>query len=298
MKYVLAFFSCLTLLSCDDGDIVVTDLDFEDQTLERCEDFDFLFFKINPSSNETIALSFETTSQILTNPETVSIQLEGDNTLVYRRFDDEVLSSYFCNPIPPTEPMVTDELVSTAGLVNITTSGNFEDSDGIPSEIEDPTGELDTDGDGLLDIFDEDDDGDNVPTISEGVVFNDDGTIDITLSQDTDADGILDYLDTDDDGDGILTINEDLNGDLDPRNDPNIMTPNYLNNNEATFTEIESFRIHEYSLVDIELAIIVVNAQFNTSGAEETLNITDSILNLGVFMAPDFQFEETPDFIN
>lgn len=298
MKYLLFIMACLFILSCDDGDIVVTDLNFEDQPLQLCDDFEFLFFRINPTSNETIAFSFTTTNQILRTPGTVMIQLDGSNSIVYRKLDDEVPDDYFCNPIPPTEPRVTDELVSIAGVANITTRGELEDDDGIPSEIEDPTGLIDTDMDGLLDVFDEDDDGDNVPTSAEGVAFNADGTINITESRDTDGDGILDYLDPDDDGDGVPTINEDLDGDLDPRNDPNIMSPNYLNPDVATFTEIEAFRVHEYELVNVEVTIIIPNIQFDSSSAEETLNITDSLLNLGIFEAPNALFEETPPFVN
>lgn len=298
MRNLLIFCFYLLVVGCDDGDIIVTDLDFEDQSLQLCDDFEFLFFSVIPDSNETIAFSFTTTSPILSTPGTITVQLDGANSIVYRRLDDEVPDNYFCSPIPPTEPRVTDELVSISGSVNITTFGEFQDSDGIPSDIEDSTGLLDTDMDGLLDIFDEDDDGDNIPTIAEGVEFTPEGTIDFELSRDTDGDGILNYLDPDDDGDGILTINEDLDGDLDPRNDPSIMNPNYLNPAVDTFTEINAFILHEYELVNIEVAIIVPNIQFDTSDAEETLNITDNLLNLGVFMAPNFPLQETPDFVN
>ncbi len=68
---------------------------------------------------------------------------------------------------------------------------------------------VDTDGDGLLNYLDNDDDGDQVPTNME----------DPNGSLDTDGDGTPDYLDPDDDGDGYYTIEEDANGNDSPLDD-------------------------------------------------------------------------------
>ena len=57
---------------------------------------------------------------------------------------------------------------------------------------------IDTDGDGLIDAVDDDDDGDSVPTREEDV----DGDGD-PRNDDTDDDGVPNYLDTDSDGDGV-----------------------------------------------------------------------------------------------
>nr|WP_053234159.1 hypothetical protein [Nonlabens ulvanivorans] len=105
----------------------------------------------------------------------------------------------------------------------------------------------DTDMDGLPDYIDEDDDGDNVLTINEGINLTD-----LSLSQDTDGDGTPDYLDNDDDDDGIPTIQEDLNRDLSPANDRLLvgtdLQPYYLiNSTEMASPAIDTFRPHEYS---------------------------------------------------
>jgi hypothetical protein len=110
------------------------------------------------------------------------------------------------------------------------------DGDGVPDGIEvvDVDNPLDTDGDGDLDVFDPDDDGDHVQTRLETGVLCEDGTPSYVLSynvfgllvecasnagpppelvfQDSDADGLLDFVDPDDDGDGLLTEDEDTNG--------------------------------------------------------------------------------------
>jgi len=88
----------------------------------------------------------------------------------------------------------------------INTSGcNDVDLDGIADEI-DPeiTPPVDTDGDGIIDSIDLDDDNDGIPDSEEG-----DGVLD------TDGDGIPDSLDTDSDNDGILDADEpgDSDGD-------------------------------------------------------------------------------------
>ena len=95
------------------------------------------------------------------------------------------------------------------------------DGDGLNDGVEDPDGVgPDTDGDGLADALDADDDGDGVPTSTEG-------------TEDPDGDGVPNYLDTDDDGDGIATRYEgdvDLDEDglpdyLDPVDDRAVVVP-------------------------------------------------------------------------
>ncbi len=72
---------------------------------------------------------------------------------------------------------------------------------------------LDTDGDGLIDVLDTDDDNDTIPTRNEN--YNG-GT---PANDDTDGDGIPDYRDNDDDGDGIVTRLENYNGGTPADND-------------------------------------------------------------------------------
>lgn len=76
------------------------------------------------------------------------------------------------------------------------------DGDGIDDKTEvgsDPLKPRDTDNDGIPDILDTDDDGDEIPSQEEGI-------------KDTDQDGVPDYLDKDDDGDGLSTDSENYNG--------------------------------------------------------------------------------------
>ncbi len=76
-----------------------------------------------------------------------------------------------------------------------------DDNDGVPTSIECAGGVpcMDTDHDGTPDYLDTDDDGDGIPTMTEAPGG---------VRRDTDMDGTPDYLDVDDDGDGIPTATE------------------------------------------------------------------------------------------
>lgn len=295
MKKLFYLLSLLVLgISCNDGDIIVTNFDFEDQTLQQCANFDFVFFTINPETDETLALQFETNIPFDEQIGDEDIAISTDGPLVYRRFNETVGPEYFCSPIPPAGPPVVEEFISTSGNARLTTLGVQDDNDGIPAELEGavffPDGTIneeasqDTDGDGIVDAMDFDDDGDNVPTMFEGVEIDEDNNIiDINLSDDYDGDGILDYLDDDDDDDGVLTRNEDLNGDLDPTNDRsdiNAAVDDYLNPVIAINTEINAFREHSYMLQNIAVTVILSNLDFrNTVGEEVIRDITE--INFG-----------------
>ncbi len=118
------------------------------------------------------------------------------------------------------------------------------DFDGVATSDEDlnQDGNLandDTDGDGIPNYMDNDDDGDLVLTIFEYVFV--DGRNANSILLDTDGDGIPNYLDNDDDGDGVLTIDEDYNGNNNPLDDDtnNNNIADYLENDVALgFAEV------------------------------------------------------------
>lgn len=240
MKKLVALIILAAIVSCDDGDLIVEDLNFENATVQACdipvdEDIsEYLFYIINDTDFETISLDLNTTDNILTEERIYGPYSLGSNNLEYRKLSGAAGSTYYCNDVPPASPSTTQAFIGEAGNIMIGTTIVEEDNDGISAidegiNLSDLSLSRDTDGDGLPDYKDEDDDGDNVLTVNEGVNLTD-----LSLSQNTDAtipngDMIPDYLDADDDGDGIPTIQEDLNSDLNPRNDIIGTTPNYLN---------------------------------------------------------------------
>ncbi len=219
-NYFYIIFLFLGFTSCNDGDIIINNFEFEDSALKSCGKAgkSKVLYKIN---NDNV---FETISLKITNPgfsevegvltastEEIRISLPASNStsdakLVYRTYDGEVPLVYFCQDIPPSSPKVNEEFLSVGGTVVIKTAENFEgitdrDSDGVPDVDEKPG---DTDGDGILDILDVDDDGDNVLTRTERATAHND-PVNVDGERDTDEDGKPNYLDPDDDGDGVPT---------------------------------------------------------------------------------------------
>ena len=108
-------------------------------------------------------------------------------------------------------------------VLRVVDCNNDFDFDTVDSTIEDVNNDTnlandDTDGDGIPNFIDNDDDGDLVLTSVE-YVFSNKTNQSLNTLLDTDNDGIPNYLDSDDDGDGVLTINEDYNGNHNPGDD-------------------------------------------------------------------------------
>nr|WP_246615885.1 hypothetical protein [Aquimarina litoralis] len=208
----------MAIISCDDGDIIVTSFEFEDVDLQLCEGAEsdeFVFFKINTSVNEAIAFRFidatySPTSETATN---IILNIEDtENNLTYRQFNTSITADYFCNNIPDSNITVTDELIGIGGQATITnTIVSEDDNDGIEATLETPNEidpEADPDGDGVPNYLDD--------NMSDDTIGNEDATPDslgIEDGYDSDGDDIPDFKDQDDDNDNILTSAEYRNTD-------------------------------------------------------------------------------------
>ncbi|WP_372920207.1 hypothetical protein [Salegentibacter sp.] len=252
-KFFSIFIIFIGLNSCDSGDIIVTSFDLENSNLNLCSfgDQKVLYVINSDGVNETMSLQLTSRQldedELLLSRNTnqpIEIELTGDNKMVYRLYDGEIPSDYFCKAVPSKDPRVVDEYITTEGTVVITTRFNDigpqddADRDGIsnidegmdPDEAQNPDSEthLDTDGDGIPNYLDIDDDGDNVRTSTE--IRTGDGDPTAEGYRDTDEDGVPNYLDPDDDGDGALTKYEVSSDDLlNPQSLQLADRPNYLN---------------------------------------------------------------------
>lgn len=244
----LLIFSSIFIQSCDDGDIIVRSFNFDNAELKTCGDVgNYVFYKVNPDSKESLSLKMEVLDSLYHEEGIVNYTLNGSTIVVdYRTYDAALGNNYFCSSIPPTSPNVTVEYVASSGTAVFTTTFLIEDNDGVPREFEFAG---DTDGDGLDDMYDFDDDGDNVPTVFE-LNLEDDDEDPFSNPKDTDGDGVPDFLDNDDDNDGVLTRFEDENLDLDPKNDITDPTvgPDYLNPEVANSYEVFQHQPHEYQI--------------------------------------------------
>ncbi len=289
--FFITLFSTL-LISCNDGDIIVTDFNFEASNLNNCGGPGaYIFYNINSSSAaESISLILGTSEILFLETGVEEYVLDGTTNIVnYRKYDEDIDDDYFCSIIPPTTPNVTIEYLGVSGTAILTTTATRDDEDGLD---EDATSNLDSDSDGLLDFYDYDDDGDNVPTENElGPDFLE-GIAENPL--DTDNDGIYDYLDIDDDGDSILTRYEDTNGDLDPTNDftdPSV-GPDYLNPNVSDSNIIDQYRIHSFRLVsDISVEIdnlVLVNGSEEITKETQVIGNKSGVIDSSISVTPEF----------
>lgn len=292
--------SLFATFSCDDGDIITISLDFDD-SFESCGELVFFNTKSDPAES----LSLQITSPSLTLDDL--LQVGPDNTLIttvtingssntfnYRSYVD-LPSNLFCNDIPPSDIKITNDLESTVGSATITTTLTEDDDDGIAAALEDINGngdltDDDTDGDGIPNYLDIDDDGDNINTLDEKPDPNNDDLIDD--AQDTDGDGIPDYLDDDDDGDGTLTRDEENNTqDQNPANDVtnSDIGADYLNPEVSTQVAATAYRPH--TIKETYVIDIVINNISLPNISQDVLDfgsLVNSALSSSRTITPDF----------
>ncbi|WP_127845067.1 hypothetical protein [Psychroflexus aestuariivivens] len=296
MKKLILFPLLLIIFqSCDDGDIIVSDFNFnEDTNLNLCqEDNTNILHYIDSETNEAISFTFQNedfdgTFEGLMPPEPITININNNNRINYRLLSGEASSNeYFCQDIPPSSPLVVEEYVSTTGgtaTIEIIIESQ-DDDDGIPAENEDRNGngnyfDDDEDEDGIPDFLDIDDDNDNVLTATE--INNEFG-----VELDTDEDNTPNYLDEDDDGDGVITRYEDLNAFdnnpdepiLNPADDTNEFgLPNYLNPDITESLVIDEFRENRITRT-FRTQIVFNDITLKKVGSDQT--ITLSVLRMG-----------------
>lgn len=237
LLYVLSL--CLLVSACDDGDIIDVELDF-DRELSICDLSPETYFlydtKKDPSESLSLIFPKNSTTELIFNPKEnnykTTLTLNGTNTKFNYRIYDGNPENLICNLLPDATTNILKDYAATSGTVTIISSFMDDDDDGIPAHIEDAnldgddnpaTNPTDSDGDGIPDYLDADDDNDNVLTKNEKHNYTKENGL--SNAQDTDGDGIPDYLDNDDDGDGVPTRleDEDLNGN--PMNDYDESSP-------------------------------------------------------------------------
>lgn len=294
-KYLAILIISAFLVACNDGDVILTSFDFGDANLEFCGGpGDYVFFKINDQAAESIALQLGTTDELFLESDTLTVTLDGSaNKVNYRTFSETVMANYFCDNIPPTTPEVLTDFLGADGTATLFITTVLDDNDGILfvdnfELLEEGFGDFDNDG--LPNFYDDDDDGDNVPTLSE---LGDDPE----NPRDFDGDGMPDYLDTDDDNDGVLTRYEvssktDLNP-LDNIFDPSVNpNPDYLNPDIDNEIVVDAFRVHSYNLRS-DVRVVVENLVLMSDSEQitrETLSLGTiiDIVNANITITPEF----------
>ena len=284
----------LIALSCDDGDIFEVELLF-DQELELCEEDanQYLLYdtKEDPSESLTLVFPVSAANTAIFNPldnsgEPYTLVVNGSSIAFnYRTYNGDP-EDLICEIIPEPGTTITNDYAAASGAqIEFTSIYEDDDNDGVPSDQEGRGAQaadgsypdaIDTDGDGLADYLDADDDNDNVLTINEITDPNGDGDFSDSLNTDLDLeiangdDPKPNYLDNDDDGDGVITRYEDE--DLD-----NNLTDDI---DENTTLGMENPAVPRY--LDSEANEVFVNDTIVATTYTRTVNVTANVLEANI----------------
>lgn len=123
MKKLLVFFLFIFALnSCDDGDIIVETINFDNVTASKCGDKNIIY-KINGSEVLQIILSDTEYAGLFVNEEgKKTLSISTPNQVRYRFYDATVTQASICNDLQPATPVITQEWIATSGTIEVTAS--------------------------------------------------------------------------------------------------------------------------------------------------------------------------------
>lgn len=117
-RFFGVLFLSLFLTNCDDGDLILEEINFEDVAISACSTNKILY-----KLNEKEALILELPE--VTFPDETKVQeitIGGSNRLFYRFYNGKVASENICETIPPVTPNVIDQWIGQDGKVIITST--------------------------------------------------------------------------------------------------------------------------------------------------------------------------------
>jgi hypothetical protein len=105
-------------MSCDDGDFDTPGFDLE-ETVYSCGlvNNEYTLFRLASAESLIVTLkATELRNEITSVPIEVPI---SETNVIYRNFKDQISESYFCEPIPPLEPVVVSNWTGVSGSTNL-----------------------------------------------------------------------------------------------------------------------------------------------------------------------------------
>ncbi|NER14181.1 hypothetical protein GWK08_12070 [Leptobacterium flavescens] len=121
MKKILIALSVLFFIACDDGNLQVETLDFDNVSIQTCTGSTTLLFKINGSESLILQVPDDLIQNTVTEAEGRTSTIPGQSQFFYRAFSANVSNTYFCSELPPADPTVTSELEASAGTIRVNT---------------------------------------------------------------------------------------------------------------------------------------------------------------------------------
>lgn len=125
MKRVISLLIFALLLnSCDDGDLTMEDINFDDITALQSCTTNGILYKLKEKESLLLEIPESEFVNNPTTPENPTI-INIDNSthrVIYRFYDGAVSSDNICNTIPPATPIVTDQWTAISGKIQIITT--------------------------------------------------------------------------------------------------------------------------------------------------------------------------------
>ncbi|NMH27287.1 hypothetical protein [Flavobacterium silvaticum] len=121
-KYLFAGLMLALLSSCDDGDLVYEDLDFDSSDIKECNNT--ILYKTG--ADQAFIINLPDVAAALPIQPTVAgtplnITIGATNRLVYRHYNGTVSVNNICASIPPATPIVDDEWTALNGQMTVET---------------------------------------------------------------------------------------------------------------------------------------------------------------------------------
>lgn len=121
LKFLLKILFLIAGVSCSEGDVITTEIDFE-AMLDSCGSNDndsFVFYKVSEDQTELLSFGFESTTFDIDAffEEDIRVALnDQSNRLTYRKLTESIdPKNYFCTSIPPADTNIDLELQSANG---------------------------------------------------------------------------------------------------------------------------------------------------------------------------------------
>ncbi len=125
MNKLIGFLAILFLVNaCDDGDVAIQDIKFEDVAGAGCGQ---IVYKLK--GNEALILKITQIDSAFKNDQTKLNEpriyaIDASNQVIYRAYNGVVSSDNICSTPPATKPDNTEEWTATGGTIEITTTIN------------------------------------------------------------------------------------------------------------------------------------------------------------------------------
>lgn len=125
MKQFLGILICvLAFSSCDDGDLIVDSIDFDEVATSTCGDANNLLFKLKDSESLILNIPedvFDDTFKEEPTSEPILLDVNSTNQVVYNFYDGKVALANICDLIPPANPNVKTQWNASSGAIEVTT---------------------------------------------------------------------------------------------------------------------------------------------------------------------------------